>query len=64
MPLFEVAVIHEATKKKDEELVVAPTPIISKDEKSAAMEFLLDYLIEDERGEIDAKRARVIVRPF
>lgn len=64
MPLFEIAVIHEATKKKEEELVIEPTAFVAKDEKSAAMQFLLEYLTEYERADINPKRAKVLVRPF
>jgi hypothetical protein len=64
MPLFEVAIIHEATKKKEEELIIGPTPFVAKDEKSAAMEFLLGFLTEQERQDINPKRAKVLVRPF
>ena len=48
MPLFEVCVIHEETKKKEEELVRYPEWVVAKDEKSAAFQYLLD-LTRDEQ---------------
>jgi hypothetical protein len=63
MPFFEVMGVHEASKKKEEEIVFYPGWIVAEDEKSAAMIFVMD-LNGDEKRDIDVKRFRVLVRPF
>jgi hypothetical protein len=63
MPFFEVMGVHEASKKKEEEILFYPTWVVAEDEKSAAMRFIME-LNEDEKEDIDMKRFKVLVRPF
>jgi len=63
MPFFEVMGIHEARKKKEEEIVFWPIWYVAEDEKGAAMKFIME-LSEEEKEEIDTKRFKVLVRPF
>ena len=63
MPIFEVMGIHEATKKKEEEIVFWPSWYVAEDTQGAAMKFIMD-LTEDEKEEINSKRFKVLVRPF
>lgn len=65
MPLFEVAILEQPTKKESEEgkgerLVFGPKAVVAHDAQSAAISAVLDG------GTIDADRARmqVLVRPF
>ena len=64
MPLFEIAVIRnwEEDEKEQEELIQAPTPVLSKNEKSAALQFVMDNA-ETLSGH-DAEELEIIVRPF
>lgn len=63
MPLFEVCVIHEATKKKEEKIVLFPDWVMAQDSEAAAFQFLIE-LTDEDRALIDSKRAKVLVRPF
>jgi hypothetical protein len=63
MPLFEVCVIHEETKNKKEELILWPEWIMAKDEKAAALQFILS-LDKGDKKVLDPKRVKVLVRPF
>jgi hypothetical protein len=63
MPFFEVMGVHEASKKKEEEILFYPTWVVAEDEKNAAMQFIMD-LGEDEKKDINVKRFKVLVRPF
>ena len=64
MPLYEVAVIRKPTTKQQEEtgsgdsLIMAPKPIVAKDEKRAIILALNGVKIDD----ID--NCEVLVRPF
>ena len=65
MPLFEVAILENPTKKdaedgKGERLVFGPKAVIAEDAQSAAIAAVLDG------GSIDVDRSRmnVLVRPF
>jgi hypothetical protein len=65
--LFEIAVVLEPTEKDAkngalEELVIEPTTLVAKDEKSAAMTILLKQA--EALGKYDIGRLKVLVRPF
>ena len=68
MPLFEVAIIEQPTKKEEEEgtgqekLVFGPKCVVAKDGQSAALKAVLDNT--EEAVKIDKARMQVIVRPF
>lgn len=65
MPLFEVAVIEEPTKKAMEEdgamekLILAPTYVMARDVQSAAIKVLRDSKID-----ANLDRCKVLIRPF
>lgn len=67
MPLFEVAILENPTKKAAEEgtpqrLVLGPKPVIAHDLQSAGISAVLDgtSLAPD----VDLSRLEVLVRPF
>jgi len=66
MPLFEVAILEEPTKKESEEtgamerLVFGPKAVIAKDGQSAAIGAVMDQKDID----LDKSRMKVLVRPF
>jgi hypothetical protein len=65
MPLFEVAILEQPTKKEAEEggvekLVFGPKAVIAKDTQSAAIAAVLD----GEKITVDRTRMTVLVRPF
>lgn len=65
MPLFEVAILEEPTKKEAEEgrserLVLGPKAVVAKDAQSAAINAVLD----GDKPELDRARMKVLVRPF
>ena len=64
MPLFEIAVIRnwEEDETDHEELILIPTAVLSKNEKSAALQFVMDESVT--LSEYDAEELEVIVRPF
>lgn len=68
MPLFEVAILEEPSKRekerenKSEKLIMPPTPIIANDPQSAAIAVVLDKP-EALKG-IDKTRMKVLIRPF
>lgn len=67
MPLFEVAITVQPTKKEidegtgKEELVFGPKAVIAKDEQSAAIAAVIGG---DKPLTVDMTRATVLVRPF
>jgi len=66
MPLFDVALIQQPTQKEREEgaqetLVLAPTPVIAKDEQSAGVAAVMQH---KEKIACDIARVQVLVRPF
>lgn len=66
MPLYTVAIIKRATKKeaengKLETLILAPTTVVARDDKSASLQALLDN--KDSIG-TDVSDVEVLVRPF
>lgn len=66
MPLFEVAVIEEPTKKEVEEqgavekLVFGPKAVVARDAQGA----VLGAILADGQPKIDLTKAKVLVRPF
>ena len=66
MPLFEVAILENPTKKeideegKIEKLVFGPTAVVATDAQSAAISAVMD----DNTLKIDRSRMKVLVRPF
>lgn len=65
MPLFEVAILEQPTKKESEEgkterLVFGPKAVIGRDGQSAAIAAVLDAGAVD----VDRSRMTVLVRPF
>lgn len=65
MPLFEVAILEQPTKKEAEEgsvekLVFGPKAVIARDSQSAAIAAVMD----GEKITVDRTRMTVIVRPF
>jgi hypothetical protein len=66
MPLFEVAILEQPTKKESEEggiekLVFGPSAVIAKDTQSAGIAAVLDRA---ETIKVDRTRMQVLVRPF
>lgn len=66
MPLFEVAILENPTKKAAEEgigqkLVLAPKAVIARDAQAAAINAVLDGGVDPK---IDRSRLEVLVRPF
>jgi len=66
MPLFEVAILENPTKKAAEEgtgqkLVMGPKAVIARDAQSAAINAVLDGGID---ASVDRSRLEVLVRPF
>lgn len=67
MPLFEVAIIQQPTKKEAEEgtgvekLLFGPKPVIGRDGQTAAIAAVTG---PDAPKELDMTRAQVLVRPF
>lgn len=66
MPLFEVAMLENPTKKQAEEgaaqkLVFGPKAVIANDEQAAAINAVLDGSID---AAVDRSRLEVLVRPF
>lgn len=66
MPLFEVAILEQPTKKeaedgKGERLVFGPTAVVAVDAQGAAIAAVMD-----QKGALDVDRTRmqVLVRPF
>lgn len=64
MPLFEVAILENPTKKEAEDgaiekLVFGPKAVVAKDSQSAAISAVLD-----EQVKVDRSRMAVLVRPF
>jgi hypothetical protein len=65
MPLFEIAVIRnweDMNEKDHEELILAPVAVLSKNEKAAALQFVMDEA--DQLKEYEAEELEIIVRPF
>jgi hypothetical protein len=67
MPLFEVAILQNPTKKAAEdgigqELIFGPKAVIARDAQSAAISAVLDS--DGELKEVDRSRLEVLVRPF
>jgi len=65
MPLFEIAVLRnweDEDEKEKEELVVKPDCVLSKNEKSAALEFVLKNAEVLEGHAAD--ELEILVRPF
>lgn len=65
MPLYEVAILEQPTKKdaedgKGERLVFGPQAVVANDPQSAAIVAVLDGKV----GEVDRQRMQVLVRPF
>jgi len=65
MPLYEVAILEQPTKKKREEgetekLVLDPVAVVATDDKSAAIAAVMD------NPDLKVKKERmvVLVRPF
>lgn len=66
MPLFEVAILENPTKKAAEDgigqkLVFGPKAVIARDQQSAAINAVLDGGIAEG---VDRSRLEVLVRPF
>lgn len=66
MPLFEVAILENPTKKAAEDgigqkLVFGPKAVIAADQQSAAISAVLDG---DVPKDVDRARLQVLVRPF
>lgn len=67
MPLFEVAILEEPTKKeqeeegKQEQLKFGPKPVIARDEQSACVSAVLEC---SEEIKIEKSRMRILIRPF
>ncbi len=68
MPLFEVAILEQPTKKEvdegtgEEKLVFGPKCVVASDAQSAAMKAVLNNVAETTA--INKERMRVLVRPF
>jgi hypothetical protein len=66
MPLFEVAIIKTPTKKEvedgtgNEELILAPTPVVARDANMAAIAVVTKNPPEG----FDPNRCTVLIRPF
>lgn len=68
MPLFEVAILEQPTKKdaeegKGERLVFGPKSVVASDGQSAAIAAVMDAT-GDELKTVDKQRMQVLVRPF
>ena len=68
MPLFDVAILEQPSKKdaedgKGEQLVFGPTSVVAKDAQSAAIAAVIDATGDRLRG-VDRQRMQVLVRPF
>lgn len=68
MPLFEVAILEQPTKKEAEEgkverLVFGPEPVVARDAQSAAIAAVLGEK-QTELPPFDKSRMEVLVRPF
>ncbi|MHA1809396.1 MAG: hypothetical protein ACTSYH_03685 [Candidatus Heimdallarchaeaceae archaeon] len=67
MPLYEVVILEEPTKKevedegKQERLVFGPQAVVAKDEQSAGVAAVLDC---DNEVKIDKTKMRILIRPF
>lgn len=67
MPLFEVAITIQPTKKEQDEgtgkeqLVFGPKAVIAKNQESAAIAAIMG---DAKALEVDMSRATVLVRPF
>lgn len=66
MPLFEVAILENPTKKAAEDgtgqkLVFGPKAIIARDQQSAAINAVLDGGVP---ADVERSRLEVLVRPF
>lgn len=64
--LYLVALIQKPTKKEEEEgkqesLILAPTPVIAKDDKSAAVQAVA---ANKDQISADLSNVEVLVRPF
>lgn len=64
--LYEVALIQQPTQKEKEDgacevLVMAPTPVIAKDEQSAGVAAVMQ---KKDEIKCDISRIQVLVRPF
>ena len=64
--LYLVALIQKPTKKQEEngqqeKLILAPTPVIARDDKSAAVQAVSS---NKDKIEGDLSNVEVIVRPF
>lgn len=73
MPLFEVAIIepalvarHQGDLARDEQIVLAPTPVLAKDEATAKTLAILaaGKAHGDAETGTDSKRWEVLARPF
>lgn len=70
MPLFEVAILEQPTKKAAEEgtgerLVFGPRAVVATDAQSAAIGAVIDAGSDNaEIAKIDRQRMTVLVRPF
>ena len=65
MPLFEVAILEEPTKKEletgnQEKLVFGPKAVIAKDSQSAGVIAVMGT----EQLKVDTDKMRILVRPF
>ena len=65
MPLFEVAILEEPTKKEletgnQEKLVFGPKAVIAKDSQSAGVIAVMGT----EQLKVDTAKMRILVRPF
>lgn len=68
MPLFEIAILEQPTKKdaeegKGERLVFGPKAVVASDSQSAAIAAVMDAT-GDELKAVDKSRMQVLVRPF
>lgn len=66
MPLYEVALIERPTKKeqedgKSEKLILPPTPVLAKDDRSAGFQAVIEH---KDKIAVDLQRVEVLVRPF
>lgn len=64
--LYEVAMVQQPTQKEREEgaqetLIMAPTPVIAKDEQSAGVAAVMQ---QKDKIACDISRVQVLVRPF
>lgn len=69
MPLFEIAILQQPTKKEIEEgtgnekLIFGPTSVLARDKDSAALNALLDNEGAIPKN-VDRQRIQVLIRPF